>query len=121
MAQDLPKVPDDKVQEALESASKHYQGRHQALRGQAPADITHDDGHLSTRAACITITVSNGQVCLNLPLGIGNACLPVPVSYDGQVASACLDMCTTWGVPTGVKVTVSVAGIQIVQKTFGKC
>ena len=119
MAQDLPSFSDAKIQEALDAGTKFYQGKLQ--KGASAGEITHDDGHLSLRAQCITVTIGNGQACLNLPLGIGQVCLPVPISYNGQVASACLDICTTWGIPTGVKVTVSVAGIQIVQKTFGKC
>ncbi len=117
MAQALPSFSDAKIQEALDSARKFYEGRVE----QGGKQITHDDGHLSTRAQCITLTIANGQACVNLPLGIGNVCLPIPISYDGQVASVCLDICTTWGFPTGVKVTVTVAGIQIVQKSFGKC
>lgn len=117
MAQDLPSFSDAKVQEALDSAKKFYHQR--ALQGTN--EIVHDDGHLSTRAQCITLTIANGQACVNLPLGIGKVCLPVPISYDGQVASVCLDICTTWGIPTGVKVTVTVAGVQVVQKSFGKC
>jgi hypothetical protein len=123
MAQDVPSFSDAKVHEALDSAKKFYQQQHtQALQAQTSSTtLAHDDGHLATRAECITLTISNGQVCVNLPLGIGKVCLPVPISYNGQVASVCLDICTTMGFPTGVKVTVTVAGIQIVQKSFGKC
>lgn len=117
MAETTPSFSDTKIQEALDSARKYYEGR----LAQGAKQITSDDGHLSTRAQCITLTIANGQACVNLPLGIGHVCLPIPISYDGQVASACLDICTTWGFPTGVKVTVTVAGIQIVQKSFGKC
>jgi len=117
MAQNVPSFSDAKVQEALDSTKKFYQQRH----AQGSSTLAHDDGHLSTRAECITLTIANGQACINLPLGIGHVCLPVPISYDGQVASVCLDICTTWGIPTGVKVTVTVAGVQIVQKSFGKC
>lgn len=122
MPQDVPSFSDAKVQEALDSTKKFYQQHHaQALQAKAPSTLAHDDGHLATRAECITLTISDGQVCVNLPLGIGKVCLPVPISYNGQVASVCLDICTTMGFPTGVKVTVTVAGIQIVQKSFGKC
>ena len=117
MADQLLSFSDTKVQEALDSAKKFYQERH----SQRAQTIGIDDGHLSTRAECITLTISNGQACVNLPLGIGKICLPIPISYDGQVASVCLDICTTWGIPTGVRVTVSVAGVVIVQKTFLKC
>jgi len=120
MAEKVPSFSDAKVQEALDSTKKFYQQRH-AEAAKASSALAHDDGHLSTRAECITLTIANGQACINLPLGIGHVCLPVPVSYNGQVASVCLDICTTFGFPTGVKVTVTIAGIQIVQKTFGKC
>jgi hypothetical protein len=117
MAEQFPSFDEAKVQEVLDGARKFHAD---VLRDGA-AKITHDDGHLSTRAACITLTIANGRVCVNLPLGIGSVCVPVPISYNGQVASACIDICTTWGIPTGVKLTVSVAGVVIVQKTFGKC
>lgn len=81
-----------------------------------------DDGHIRIAAQCISVTVDNGRICLNLPLGIGKFCLPIPsIIPNGTAAQACLDICTTWGIPTGVRVTVSVAGKVIVEKTFLKC
>lgn len=78
------------------------------------------DGALKVSAQCISVTVTNGQVCLNLPLGIGSVCLPVPSWVpNGTAAQACLDICTKWGVPCGVEVTVSVAGQQIIAKGYG--
>lgn len=81
-----------------------------------------DDGHLSIAAACVSVTVENGKVCLNLPLGIGGICVPIPPIFpNGTAAQACISICTTWGIPTGVRLTVSIAGQQIISKTFGKC
>ncbi|CAN5504958.1 hypothetical protein BH11PSE4_BH11PSE4_06530 [soil metagenome] len=113
-----PSFSDAAVQAAISSAKSYYDDR---LQKGLHSGLGVDDGHLSTLAECVTLTVSNGQACLNLPLGIGHVCLPVPVSYDGKVASACLSICTTWGIPTGVRVTVTVAGVTIVSKSFGKC
>ena len=76
---------------------------------------------ISPRWRNVSPTIKNGKACINLPLGIGQVCLPIPISYDGKVASVCLSICTTWGIPSGVRVTVSVAGVTIVSKTFGKC
>ena len=79
-------------------------------------------GKLTLGATCVSVTVQNGKVCLNLPFGFGSVCLPIPaIIPNGTAAQACLDICTTWGVPTGIKVTVSVAGRTIVQQTFGYC
>ncbi|MFN3389309.1 MAG: hypothetical protein ACK40O_10280 [Allosphingosinicella sp.] len=64
----------------------------------------------------------NGQVCLNLPLGLGSVCLPVPPWVPGgATVQACLDICTVWGVPCGVEVTVSFNNQRIIQKGFGCC
>jgi len=72
---------------------------------------------VSIQAACIEVTVNNGRVCLSLPLGIGSICLPIPLGIpDGTAASACLDIRTTWGFPTGVCVSVSALGHQVVRK-----
>ena len=108
---------DKKIHAALESARNHY-----AERLDATAVNASDDGHLSLAGGCISVTVENGKVCLNLPLGIGKYCLPIPSFIpDGTAAEACLSICTTFGIPTGVKVTISVAGKVIIQKSFGKC
>ncbi len=111
-----PSFSDQAVQEAIDAASKHYN-----TQTKAGHTLSDDDGHLALLAECISVTIANGKACINLPLGIGSKCIPVPISYDGKVAQACLTICTTWGIPTGVKVTVSVAGIVILTKSFGKC
>ena len=113
----IPEFSQEAVDAAIESARGYYAGNLKS----GPRIIDTDDGHLSTLAECVTLTINDGKACVNLPLGIGQVCLPIPISYNGQVASACLSICTTWGIPTGVRVTVSVAGVTIISKTFGKC
>lgn len=81
-----------------------------------------DDGHLRLAAGCISVVVDGGKICLELPLGLGKFCFPIPPVFpNGTAAQACLSICTTWGIPTGVRVTVSIAGNVILEKTFGKC
>jgi hypothetical protein len=94
-----------------------------AAAAAAPAKLKlPDSGQLFLAAQCISVTVNNKQICLNLPLGIGKVCLPVPSWVpNGTAAEACIGICTTWKVPTGVKLTVTVAGKVIIQKTWGKC
>ncbi|MCZ8313681.1 hypothetical protein [Phreatobacter sp.] len=112
---------DDKaIASVLEATSRHYDAA--ALESNRREINPIDDGHIRIAAQCISVTVENGKICLNLPLGIGKYCLPIPsIIPDGTAAQACLDICTTWGIPTGVRVTVSVAGKVILEKTFLKC
>lgn len=116
-----PSFSDESVKNAIETA-KPYQKQYSALLQQGqPTGIPLHQGRLSALAECISITLNNGEACLNLPLGIGSVCIPVPIAYDGKVAQACLSICTTWGIPTGVKVTISVGGVVIVTAPFGAC
>ncbi|WP_299596438.1 hypothetical protein [uncultured Tateyamaria sp.] len=117
MADEVYEFDKEAVAAALEAARSHY-----ADKVDAMADGVTEDGHLSMAAGCVSVTVENGKVCLNLPLGFGKYCFPIPnVIPNGTAAEACLHICTTWGIPTGVKVTISVAGKVIVSKSFGKC
>ena len=115
-----PSFDEEKIHHALEAAS-----RHNDTVGARTADGQPNilgGGEYAALAECISVTVSNNKICLNLPLGIGSVCIPIPISVpDGTAPQACLSICTTWGIPTGVKVTVSVAGVTIVTKSFGKC
>jgi hypothetical protein len=110
----------DKVDAALSAANAHNELLRVAdVHGGASIAA---GGELSIAAECISVTVQNNRICLNLPLGIGNYCLPIPVSIpNGTAAEACLSICTTFGFPTGVKVTVSALGHVIIEKSFGKC
>lgn len=107
------------IASALQAASEFHDREKLAKSNELNA---FDDGHLSLAAGCISVTVDGGKICLNLPLGIGKICVPIPPIFpDGTAAQACIHICTTWGIPTGVRLTVSIAGQQIVNKTFGKC
>lgn len=107
---------DEAVSAALEAARRPHEGKD--LR--AIGSVTVLDNSLSTLAECISLTVGNGQVCLELPLGLGSVCLPIPVSFpNGTAAQACLRICTTFGVPTGVCVQVVIAGVSVVEQCFG--
>ena len=114
---DYPGFDEEKVQHALDAAQRHNDAVGLQKSDGGPNILA--GGEFAVQAQCISVTVQNNEVCLNLPLGIGSVCLPIPVSIpDGTAAEACLSICTTWGIPTGVKVTVSVAGHTIVTKSF---
>ena len=75
----------------------------------------------ATLDACVSVTVNNGQVCLNVPI-FGSVCIPIPLPLpSGTAAQACIDVCTKFGIPCGVKVTVSVLGQVVASKSFGCC
>ncbi|TMJ04092.1 MAG: hypothetical protein E6G97_07835 [Alphaproteobacteria bacterium] len=114
-----PSFNTDSINQALEAAQRHSKAR-------MPAAVSHqtmlDDGSLKLSARCISVTVQNSQICVNLPLGIGSVCLPIPSWVpNGTACQACIDICERWGVSCGVEVTVSVAGQNVVQKSFGCC
>jgi hypothetical protein len=112
-----PSFSRDAINSALEAAQRHARER---MPAAVHDEMTLDDGTLKLSAQCISVTVQNGQVCLNLPLGLGSVCLPIPAIFpNGTAAQACLDICTKWGIPCGVEVTVSIAGHVIVTKHFG--
>ena len=119
MAEKYAEFSPDAVEAALEAARRPFEG--QSLQALAARPVP-TGSEVSLFAECISVTVTNNQICLNLPLGFGSICIPIPLSIpDGTAASACLSICTTWGIPTGIKVSVIVAGVTIVQQTFGVC
>jgi hypothetical protein len=80
-----------------------------------------DSGEMFIAAQCISATVQNGKVCVKLPF-VGKVCLPIPkIVPNGKLVEVCFGLCTKLKIPTGVKVTVSLAGKVILTKTFGKC
>jgi hypothetical protein len=105
------------VQEAVESAKQHFSSFTVEEFSASTADAA-----LSISGGCISVVTQNNKVCVKLPLGFGQHCLPLPVHIpNGTAAQACLTICTTWGFPTGVKVSVIVASITVVSQAFGKC
>ena len=114
------KFDESAVKAALEAAKNHYD--HAAIQAQGANASISDDGHLAFGAHCISVEVEDGKICLELPVGIGKVCLPIPkIIPNGTAAEACLTICTHWGIPTGVSVTVSALGKVIVKKSFGSC
>jgi hypothetical protein len=111
--------PAEAVQGALEAA------REAAAEQVQVFDVTTFDlttaqvSEVTLQAACVSVTVRNRRVCLSLPLGFGSVCLPIPIAIpEGEAASACLSIRTVWGFPTGVCVSVSALGSEIVRKCF---
>ena len=122
MADTVHSFDEEAIQAALDAARGHQNERLSAGALGTETLNAYDDGRMSLAASCISVTVENGKVCLNLPLGIGKFCFPIPsVIPNGTAAEACLSICTTFGIPTGVRVTISVAGKVILSKSFGKC
>lgn len=111
---------DEAVNNALAAAKQTHEGS-QLQATEADFNIQ-KGGCMLVAAECVKVTTENHKVCINLPLGLGKHCLNLPVSIpDGTVGQACLSICTTWGIPTGVKVSVVIAGVTVVSQTFGKC
>ncbi|GGO98761.1 hypothetical protein [Stakelama pacifica] len=121
---DYAQFDQDKIDAALDAARRH----NETFKLQAPgsaADLSaidmHASGEFSVSGGCITVSVQNHQICLDIPL-VGKYCLPVPSWIpDGASLQACISLCTTWGIPHGVKLTVSFNGTVIFTKTFLKC
>ncbi len=109
---------DKKIQDALDAAKNHFSEVDAATVDLSKTHVS----DIEIAGGCISVTVENNKVCINLPLGFGKHCLPIPVSIpDGTAGEACIHICTTWGIPTGLKVTVKVGGVTVVSQTFGKC
>lgn len=111
---------EEKVNSAISAARRRFEAKELSsfsATSEISASVT-----ASFLAECISVSVKNNEICLNLPLGIGSVCIPVPDWVpEGEAAQACLRICTTWGIPTGVRVSVIIAGITVVDQTFGRC
>jgi hypothetical protein len=106
---------EDAVQRAVDSAAQRFEGRN--LRAQIDTSL---NPYLRTIGDCVDLRSGESEVCLDLPLGLGDICIPLPFDLpDGVAAQACLYICTTWGIPTGVTVRVTVGGFTVVDQSFG--
>jgi hypothetical protein len=112
--------PSDAVENAIEAARGAAAEQIQALDDITTLDLTSAQvSEVTLQAACISVEVRNNKVCLSLPLGFGSICLPIPIPIpSGTAASACLSIRTVWGFPTGVCVSVSALGNELVSKCF---
>lgn len=126
--ENVQKIDDNAVEEAIAAARSHHQETAGASGAAAESSAAEsrpaltDNGQMEIAAQCVSVTVADRKICLNLPLKIGRVCLPVPPFVpNGKVAQACVSICTKFGIPTGVRLTVSVGGQVIIRKTFGVC
>ncbi len=113
---------DKEIQDALEAAASQYDDDPVAALQKSGDAALMDDGHLVTAGGCITVTVEDHKVCVKLPLGLGKRCLRLPTWVpNGAKAEACIYICTTWGIPTGVRLVIRVNGKVVLEKKFGRC
>ena len=114
-----PSYDQGKVDAAIAAVKAHTSA--EGLTANADGGFGHAvAGEFSVSAGCIGVSINDGQVCLSLPDPFGSICIPVPGGFSGQ-AQACLDICSTFGIPHGVKITISVNGQVIVTKVVGIC
>jgi len=71
---------------------------------------------------CVNVVVNGqGQVCVDIPV-LGQKCIPLHTPLpSGTAASACVDICKTWGIPSGACITVTALGQQVAHECIGKC
>jgi hypothetical protein len=111
---------EEAIKNAIDAAKNTHKGS-QLNAAKSDFDISRG-GCMLVSAECIKVTTEGHSVCVSLPLGIGKHCFSIPVSIpSGSVGQACLSICTTWGIPTGVKVSIVIAGITVISQSFGKC
>lgn len=110
---------EEKVEATIEAARAHY--AHKLAKAPAIAEPVTAEGPLSLLAECISVTVEDGKICLKVPVA-GSICIPIPVQFpNGTAAQACLHICSKFGIPTGVCVTVTILGSQVARQCFGLC
>ncbi|WP_190989179.1 hypothetical protein [Pseudarthrobacter sulfonivorans] len=107
------------ISATFEAARQPFEGRD--LGAEPDFSAPSDRGELELRATCLSVVSRNRRVCLKLPLGIGQVCIPVPFDIpEGTAVKACLSIrfCCFGTIPTGVCVTLDVAGERIAKKCF---
>ena len=122
------------IKEAIESAKATYsdakaeaqvaeaQGAEAQRLGFDLSGGGMQEGTMQIMAQCISVTTANHKICISLPV-VGKRCLTVPISIpNGKVGKACLSICTKWpGIPVGVKVSVTIGGVTVINQSFGFC
>ncbi len=111
---------EEAIENAIDAAKKTYEGSVLDAK-KSGFEVSHG-GCMLVSAECIKVITEGNKVCLKLPLGFGKHCFSLPVNIlSGTPGQACISICTTWGVPTGIRITIIIGGITIIHKTFGKC
>ena len=116
---------EDAIKDAIESAKATHSDATANIK-DVSFDISKSgsmyDGSVQIAAQCISIKTANRKICITLPLGIGKRCFTLPINVpNGSVGKACLSICTTWGIPTGVRLSVVIGGVTVISQSFGKC
>jgi len=112
-------ISEEAIANALDAAKRDADAARTRL-SRSPNTLAMD-GEATFLAECVSVEIKGNEVCLKLPF-VGDVCIPLPISPpSGTLAEVCASLCTKFGIPTGVRVTVSVAGQTVVSKTFGIC
>src|SRR4051794_40072699 len=111
---------EEEINRTVETARRPYEGVNLRSAEVMSGDLALKSGTASFRAQCLEIVSQGNQVCLRLPFGLPPLCVPIDLP-DGTAVQACLDICTHWGIPTGVCVSLTVAGNQIFRQCFLWC
>ncbi|MCB1310495.1 MAG: hypothetical protein KDK29_00770 [Sedimentitalea sp.] len=112
--------PQEEIDQLVDTARTHYGEMN--LTAMDSAVAASHASPLKLGDVCISVTVENSKVCLSLPIINQKICFPIPISIpDGTAAKACLKICTTFGFPTGVCVSISALGTQVIHQCFGNC
>lgn len=116
MAQEYPSFDEEIIQQSIAAA----QAQRERLQASATEGHLQPNGELKVGGQCISVTVANHKVCLNLPLGIGSYCFNIPDWVpEGAEVKACIDICTKFGIPCGIEVSLSLNGTKILSQGFG--
>lgn len=91
-------------------------------QGTASVSASSNNFGTSDYSECVGASVnSGGQVCFTLPV-VGSICVPVSTPIpQGASVQACGNICTVFGIPTGISVSVTALGIQVYSNSWGYC
>lgn len=114
---DIPSFDPKLIQNALDAVARTHDER-----TSDTGRLSFTNSEITISGGCVSATIKNGKICVNLPLGLGQHCVSLPVHFpDGTAARACIKICTKFKIPTGCRLTVSIAGEEVYSETFGKC
>jgi hypothetical protein len=111
--------PQENIDRVLALAGRSSEGIDLRSADMLAPEMALQAGPASFSAGCIGLVSQGSQVCLRVPI-VGDLCVPVDLP-DGTFAEACVDLCTHWGIPTGVCVRIRAAGANIFSQCFGWC